>query len=300
MAAFPLSSYPDAEVTAYAAANPELFRVTHLSKITINASEREAQQVFASIQDGTITFEDAAKTHSQDSYAEKGGDMGVKLAHELSAEAPGAEDREKLLALGKGDYSDIIKLDSAWAFFRAEDAVSPADTGDPDTVEKIRSYITNFERGRMEDWAVARAEEFILQVQESGFDGAVIEQSLEKRHFGPISVNYGELDLFTTLASLSVGELSGAASDENFWRAAFSTPLNTPSAPLVQGNNVLVLFPLEESPADESASQYIESLLSSYWLSSNAEQSVRSFFLNNEKLEDRFFDTFLRYFWPQE
>jgi hypothetical protein len=300
MAFFSINDYPDSEVIAYAGENPDLFRVTHLSKITVNSSEREARQILDSVKAGTTTFEDAAKTHSQDSYAEKGGDMGVKLAYELTAEAPVAENREKILALGKGDYSDMVKLDSGWAFFRVEDAPYAADTGDAAVLEKVRSYIREFERGRMEDRAIARAEEFIAQAAESGFDGAVIEQSLEKRHFGPVPVNYGELDLFTTLASFQVGELSGAASDENFWRTAFSTPLNTPSSPLVLGNNVLVLFPLEESSADESVPGNIESLLSSYWLSYNAEQTIRSFFLNNEKLEDRFFETYLRYFWPQE
>jgi hypothetical protein len=300
MTFFSIDSYPDSEITAYAEENPDLFRITHFSKITINSNEREARQIFDSIKAGTTMFEDAARTHSQDSYAEKGGDMGVKLAYELTSEVPSAEDREKILALGKGDYSDIIRLESGWAFFRAEDAPHPADTGDPATLEKIRAYITEFERGRMEDWTIDRAEEFIAQSAESGFDGAVIERSLEKRRFGPIPVNYGGVDLFTTLASLQVGEISGAGSDENFWRTAFSTPLNTPSSPLVLGNNVLVLFPLEESEADESVPRDIESLISSYWLSYNAEQSIRSFFLNNEKLEDRFFETFLRYFWPQE
>jgi hypothetical protein len=300
MTFFSAEDYPDSEVIAYGEEHSDLFRGVHLSKITITSSEREVQKILTSIKAGTSTFEEAAATQSQDGYAEKSGDMGIKLFHELSAEVPGAEDREKLLALEKGEYSDIIKLDSGWAFFRAEDAVAPMDLGDPATLEKIRTYIREFERGRMEDWAIARAEEFIAHVQESGFEGALIERSLEKRHFGPISVNYGEVDLFNTLSTLSIGELAGAATDENFWKTAFSTPLNTPSAPLVLGSYALVLFPLEENEADETVSQNIESLLSSYWLSSNMEQTLRSFFLNNEKFEDRFFDTFLKYFLPQE
>jgi hypothetical protein len=296
MAVFSIEAYPDSELISFAEENPDLFRVTHLSKITINSSERDARGILNSIKEGTTTFEEAATAQSQDSYAEKGGDMGVKLFHELSPEVPGAEDREKLLALGKGDYSDIIKLNAGWAFFRAEDAVSPADTGDPATVEKIRSYLRGFERGRMEDWAIARAEEFIAQAQESGFDGALIEQSLEKRSFGPLPVNYGDVDLFTSLASFSVGELYSAPWDENFWKTAFSTPVNTPSAPLPLGGNVVVLFPREESDADESVSQSIESYLNSYWLSYHAEQSLQSFFLNSQKLESRFDEAYRRYF----
>jgi hypothetical protein len=300
MAFFSTDAYPDSEISAYGEENSGLFRNTHFSKITVNSSEREARKVLDSIKEGTTTFEEAAAAQSQDIYAEKGGDMGVKLFYELSTEVPGPEDRETLLSLGKGEYSDIIKLDSGWAFFRAEDDVTPMDPDDPAALEKVRAYILEFERGRMEDWAIAQAEEFIAQAQESGFEGALIERSLEKRHFGPISINYGEVELFNTLSAFSIGELAGAVSDENFWKTAFSSPVNTPSPPLVLGSNVLVLFPLEESIADESVSENIESLLSSYWLSSNAEQSMRSFFLSNEKFEDRFFETYLKYFWSQD
>jgi hypothetical protein len=298
MTVFSLDAYPDAEVVSYAEENPGLFRSIHLSKITVKAGERNARQVLASIQEGTATFEEAAAAQSEDSYREKGGDMGIKLAHELVVEVPAEEDREKILALQKGEYSDIVKVDSGWAFFRVEEAASPADLGDPATLEKIRSYMWTFERGRMERWAIARAEDFSALVRERGFEAAVIEQSLGKRSFGPLTVNYGGVDLFSSLAAQGVSEISGADTDEYFWSTAFSTPLRTPSVPLVQGRNVLVLFPLEELEADETTIQNIESTLTSYWLSYNAEQNLRSFFLNSEKLVNQFSDTYRRVFLP--
>jgi hypothetical protein len=307
MVAFPLSSYPYTEVTAYAAANPDLFRVTHLSKITINSSEREAQQVFASIQDETITFEDAAKTHSQDSYAEKGGDMGLKLAYELSSEIPDTQERAALIALSKGAYSSVIKVPSGWAFFRVEEDTYPVNTEDPALFEKIRAYITEFERGRMEDWLINQAQEFIaaanesdfdLEANTSPFDTAAAAKGLTKESFGPLPLNYGGTDLFTTLASLSVPGLASAGSNENFWRTAFFTALNTSSEPLVIGDNVVVLYPREETGKEESELESIKSMYTSYWLSYKTEQSVRSYFLSSDKLEDRFMNVFLQFFLP--
>ncbi|MDR3342929.1 MAG: SurA N-terminal domain-containing protein [Treponema sp.] len=298
MAAFPLSDYPDTEVIAYTLSNPGLFQVTHLSKIAINSSEREARQILATVQEGTQTFEDAARTHSQDGYAEKGGDMGIKLAYELSTEVPDATERESVIGLAKGAYSPIVKVPSGWAFFRAEDAPHPADTGDAALVAKIRVYITEFERGRMEDFFVNQADALIGLINASGFDAALAQQGLSKRHFGPLPLNYGRVALFTSLASFSVSELTDAVSNENFWQTAFSTPLNTPSKPLVIGNNVVVLYPLEETPADETNAGYIETAYSSYWLSYILDQNVHSYFLTNEKLEDRFFDAFFKYIQP--
>jgi hypothetical protein len=302
MVSFSVDSYPDSEVGAYARERADLFRTVHLSKITVNSGEREARQILSSVKDGSSSFEDAAKAHSQDSYAEKGGDMGIKLAHELAGEVSGDADREKLLALGKGEYSEVMKFGSGWVFFRVEDAVQDADFDDPSVIEKARSYIREFERGRMEDWTVEQAQAFISLVNEFDFNEAVYQRGIEKQSFGPLPVNYGNVDLYTPLSSFpafSAQELSGSHADENFWRTAFSTPVNTPSEPLVQGANVLVLYPTEEIAAEESSFENIESTFSSYWLSYRSEQAIHSHFLNSKKMEDRFFETFFRYFMPQ-
>jgi hypothetical protein len=221
------------------------------------------------------------------------------LAHELSTElGESAGGIAGLLA--KGEYSDVIKLETGWVFFRAEEDPYPADLTDFANQQKVLSYISSFERGRMEDWAIAQAESFIELAKDNTFDQAVFFQGLEKNHFGPVPANYGNVEIFSSLASANVQALSGADTNESFWKAAFSTPLQTPSSPVVQGSNIVVLFPLEESTAEDTITDYIASTLSGYWLSSNSEQSMRSYFLNSDKLEDRFFETYLRVFMPQD
>ncbi|MDR2632614.1 MAG: SurA N-terminal domain-containing protein [Treponema sp.] len=298
MAVLPLRGYPDTELTAYAKAQEALFRVTHLSCITITSNEREAQQILTSISDGTSTFEEAAQTYSQDSYAERGGDMGLKMAYELSSEVPDEQERESLINLAKGELSALVKVPTGWAFFRAEDAPYPADTADAALLEKVRTYVMEFERGRVEDYFIAEAEAFRDAVSESSFADALIQKGLLERNFGPLPLNYGEVPIFTGLSSFSVPELSGAGSNEYFWQTAFSTPLQTPSQPLVIGNTVLVLYPTEESSEDESAGEYIETAYASYWMSSFISQNLRNYFLTSNKLDDRFFDIYFKYIQP--
>jgi hypothetical protein len=298
MAVFSLRDYPDTEISAYAAANADLFRVIHLSRITINSSEREARQILNSIQEGTTTFEEAARTHSQDGYADRGGDMGIKMAYELMFEAPD-EARESLVKLVKGELSALVKVDSGWAFFRAEEAPYPPNTGDATLLEKIRVYIMEYERGRVEDFYIRQAEALIADIKESGFDEALLQKGMDKRNFGPLPINYGGTPLFTALTSFSVPELSSAQSDANFWQTAFATPLQTPSNPLVVGGSVvIVLYPLEETAMDETNVSYTETAYSSYWLPSYINQNIRSYFLNSEKFEDRFFDIYFKYIQP--
>ncbi|MDR3138853.1 MAG: peptidylprolyl isomerase [Treponema sp.] len=307
MAAFSFSDYPETEVTAFAEGNASLFRVTHFSVITIGSSEADAQKILDSIKDGTTTFEDAAHTHSLDSYAERGGDMGIKMAFELSTEIPEAEQREGVIQTAKGAYSPIVKVPLGWAFFRAEEASYPADTADSALLEKIRGYMLNFERGRIEDWLINEAQGLIALIKETDFDSALLEKQREKRSFGPLALNYGGnnlyyngYSLFTALASFSVSELSYADTNENFWQEAFFTPLNAPSNPLVLGDSVAVLYPKEEITEDESAVDTIKTMYSSYWLSYISNRRLRSYFLENDKLEDQFYEAFSKYVLPVE
>jgi hypothetical protein len=298
MVIFPVGNYPDSELIAYGGTNADLFRQTHLSKITVSSSEREARQILSSIKDGTATFEDAARTHSKDEYAEIGGDMGIKTAHELLIDIPDEADREKIIALGRDEYSDVIKIDTQWVFFRAEDDVKPMDISDAAALSQIRSYIQVFERSRMENWAIAQAEDFIALANTDGFDTASDQKGLIKHSFGPIPINYGDVDLFDTLSSsTSIPELSGSSRDEDFWKIAFSTQLNSASQPFVQGGSVLVLFPTSEVEAEESVGDTIQSAYSS-WAGNALEQSLKYYFLYSDKMVNRFDETFYRYLGP--
>jgi hypothetical protein len=308
MAVFSVDAYPETEYQAYINEHPELFRSVHLSIISIDTNEKEARKILNSVKNGDMTFEDAAKSYSKDRYANSGGDMGIMMFHEMNVDIPDVSAREQVVALARNEFSDVIKLNSTssynddltlWSFFRVEEPVQSADPSDQAVMEKVRSYVRNSERGLMENWAIAQADIFIEIVNKIGFDEALAAEEMEKRSFGPIPLNYGDVDLFTTLTSQSVLELSRASSDENFWKVAFSTPVQSPSKPVVQGSNVLVLFPNRETSAEESAIESIVNIYDSYWLSYASEHALQQHILNSPKMEDRFYDVYRRYFMEQ-
>jgi peptidyl-prolyl cis-trans isomerase D len=296
MTAFNVDAYPEEEYEAYAREHSDLFRGARLSMITVSSSEREARQVLDSIKNGETTFEDAARAHSKDMYADRGGDMGMKMFHELSVDIPEDETRDIVISLAKGDYSSVIKTAAGWFFFRCEESAQKADLDDPAVMEKVKSYLRNFERGRMENWAIDKADAFIALANEHGFDEALALQKLESGSFGPVPINFGNVDLFTTLQSQSAPELAGSAENENFWKVAFSTPVGKPSQWIVQGSRVLVLFPVEEIEAEADRQETVASNFSAYWLDYMIGQSMQQFFLNNPKMEDKFMDAYFRNF----
>jgi hypothetical protein len=295
-AAFDLRNYPDTEVTAYGTQNSALFRTVHLSRITITAGEREARQILASVQDGTSSFEDAARNQSQDTYADRGGDIGVQMAYELSTIINDEAEREKILALRRGELSDIIAIGESWVFFRAEEDPVPADTGVQ--TEQIRSYILRFERGRMVDYFVRRAEELRARAAaggEGGFDAALGEAGLQKFTFGPLAVNYGNLEFFPPLRNIegfSDTILSTFAVTDSFWQTAFYTPLGTVSEPLELGDQVLVLLPREAVEVGEE-SESARFSFQRYSLS--ATRNIDPFFIQSPKLKNQFWETYSRY-----
>jgi hypothetical protein len=219
--------------------------------------------------------------------------MGIRHLYELDNDLP-VQSREGILSLRKGDISEVIKIDDdTWVFYKIEDELKNADFDDNTVFTKVRYYVRNEQWRLMEDWAVARAEEFIMQAQETDFTGAASGKNINS--FGPVPLNYGNVDLFTTVESIA-SELSNVSTNENFWKIAFSTPVNTPSRPFVQGNNVIVLCPKEEIEADDHELDEINAKYSSEWFFNTIEQSLIAYFLNRPKMDDRFDSVYNRIF----
>ena len=294
LAVFPFDSYPDSQVITFANENPNLFTMVRLSKISMS-SEREARQIREQVVSGAITFEDAARAHSQDWFADRGGDMGLLMAHELMFDIRDEPTRLAIINLPRGAISDVVRDrgNEGWAFYRIDDYAHPLDVNDPSQIARARNYIMWFMRGQVEDWLMAEAERFSARAEEVGFELATSDVDITRHSFGPIPVNFGSSALFASVEASGIPELAGADTNPFFWRAAFNTPLMTASRPFVMGNNILVLFPQEESEADEWNIELIE-LYYPFWVQAGLEQSYHMYFLTNERLDDRFDATFWR------
>jgi len=303
MVSFNVDDYPESEYLNFAQSNRDLFGKIHLSKITVN-NEREAKRILESIRNGTTTFEEAARSQSQDNLKDTGGDMGSRYSYALDNEIPNLTDRKVIFNLTQGEVSEVINVGENFVIFRIEEKLIEADLDDYTLLEGVRYYVRNYERGRMEDWAVSQANDFIEEANKTSFTEEANYRNLVIDNFGPLPVNYGGVDVFTSLESFSISifnsqELGSLALNEDFWKLAFSTNLNTPSKPMVQGKYVLVLLPTDESETEEDVKENIASMYSSFWLNGSDEypgvtqQSIQYYFINNkEKMVDNFMDAY--------
>lgn len=299
LVAFPLSSYPDSEVSSFVAANPDLFAGIELSAVSVETTEADAKKILDQVKGGKLAFEEAAKAQSKDGYAAEGGSMGRKAAFELISIIPDEAARKGVMALAAGEYSGVVKTSVGWSFFRCDQGAAPADASDAGFIAKARTYMRNFERGRMEDYLVARAASFKEKAATAGMDAAAAEFAVEKKSFGPTPLNYGDFELFRDLASFQLPELSGASTNEAFLKAAFSTPVAGIADPVVVGERVLVLKVLEQRAAEDSSSSIID-FYYPYLVSQLSERALKDSVLKSDKLDDRFIQTFIDNFMPKQ
>jgi hypothetical protein len=307
-AVLPLSAYPDSEVAAWAAANAGLFRHLKLARISVSKSQAEAERILKQVKAGTVKWEDAAKANSTDGFADKGGSMGPKYFYEIQSDLAKKEDAEKVASLKAGEYSEVLTtLSGAWVIFKAEEAATAADPADPLVLKDARAYILRVERGRIEDWATAQATA-LSKTPSADFDKAAKKAGLEVKTSGPFPLNYGDVDfsaygqripLFQKINSASAPELAKASTNEAFLQAIFSLAPGAVSAPLVLGDNVLVVKVKEAGAAtDEDLASL--SLYYPYFYQQKASYEVQDVFLKSPLLKDNFMNIFFKYLMPKQ
>ena len=319
MVSIPRSAYPDSELSAFAASRPEPFMTIHLSRITM-AGEKEARQLLDSVRGGKTSFEDAARNHSTDFDKDKGGDMGLRMAYEMYTYLQEEADRASVASLRKGEFSPLLKApNNSWIFFRAEETPYRADLSQEENLAKVRSYMNQFEGGRLENWLVARMEELAAGAKERDMGLLAFIESLKEKEgeaarfaalesvntgtFGPVNLNYGNMGgsradqgimLFTHTLNIEANpELSAAISNEIFWRNIFFTPLNASSAPFTLGDAIAVLTPVEETAEDEASSANIANFYTWGWMYNSIQMDINSAFMASAKFENNFISVML-------
>ncbi len=302
--AFPLERYADAELDTWAKANAGLFRKAGVSRITVTSSQSDAEKILKQVRENKLAFEDAAKSHSKDAYADRGGDAGSVFFHQFSADFKDKAEAEKIFSLPKGELSGVTKLgDKVWAFYRINSAAAEADLSKDESRTEVRDYLYTTERGTLETWALARAKSF-SEAAASGFDKAARGAGLSPKSAGPFLVNtgnpsfvaYGQaIPLFDAFDASKTPELAAAANDEAFVTEAFSLPKGKVSKPLVLGDNVIVFQVTGDEPARDDGLAMVKFAFP-YFQQQTVDTSIRNGFLTSKKFKDGFNETFYRVF----
>ena len=297
VAQFELDEVPQDLISDYAEDNEARFRSAELSMINLGPDRELAERVLELLENEEDTFENLAQEFSidEESAADRGR-RGRVFRYQLEQEILNVDDVESLLATSEGEYTPIIDTETGYAIYRVDSAAQSADLDDEETLEVVRSYLEQFDRGLLEDYMFERAEDFAFAVR----DGADFETTLEDRparlvetNFFPINV--GGQPFMPQIETVGGETLGNATQSEDFFRAAFSAGLNEVSDPVVLENTVVVLMPVDEREQEPADSQQIAAMVPQLYQQYQGAEIERSL-LDPSLIEDNFNQAFSRHF----
>ncbi len=298
-ASLSFSDFPQEEVLEFANTNTELFKRIKLSRILVKSSQNEALEIRKKLLQQISSFEELAKAHSKDTYAEKGGDMGWRYYYDLEGDFHSSESLQAVFALKEGELSDVIEGSFGWMIFRCDaEAIAP-QFADQETLDQVRDYMMRYERGRVEDYFWTTAEGFQTSAQEKGFFQACEAMKIMPHETPRFPINY--LGVFFTKPVRSTTDepnLSSASYNQDFFEQAFALGEDEISDPIILDDQIIVLKLKEERPAPEDESNLRKSYYQAL-VAQSIENDLQAELMDSDKLVDNFTEVFYRYFIPR-
>jgi peptidyl-prolyl cis-trans isomerase D len=292
---FSFASYPQERVRSFAEQNRDRFRRIKLSSILVKTSERDAQEVRRKLTDRTSSFEELARTHSKDAYAEKGGDMGWRYFFDLEADFDKPEAVEKVFALQEGEISPVLHNKYGWAIYRCDSPSLNIDLENPEALQEVRNYVMRYEKGMVEDYTVQQADSFRARVRDVGFLGATLERGSRVAVTEFFPINFQGFYFMAPVRSATQGfDLSAAASSEDFFVKAFALPPKGVSEPILLDDQVIVLELAEVRQAPKSEMDILSDYVN-YYAQQSLEQDLQNTLLDPQNIQDDFNSTFYQH-----
>lgn len=304
-AIFKTENIPSEFFTNYASTNLEKFSKASLNKITIFSSEEDAKTLLAKILSDEMSFKEAAIAESKDSYAAEGGNAGEMYFYELATDAESEEISNTVFALKDKETSDVIKTSYGWVLYQMINTPVMPDFTSEDLVNDIKQYMSQNEKGLLEDYLVSQGTEFSDSVSNGDFLSTAVSMNIESGTTEYFSINYGNNRIIPssiTNATLQNSAFSNAAYDELFLERIFKLNNNGDiSDPLVLGNNIIMAQLVGSQKSDkipeESMEYYkyqIESEISGY-----IQSDLQNLVLDSDLFENNFITTYAKIFYSK-
>jgi len=300
LVSFPFDDYPKEEIAAFARQNQERFRRIKLSRILIKSNEREAGEIRTKLIDRTGSFEELARAHSKDIYAEKGGEMGWRYYYDLEADFEDGEPVETIFQLQETEISPVLESRFGWIIYRCDTPALEPDFNLEETLQIVRDYMMRYEKGLIEDYVLSQAESFRERVDDVGFLGATLETDYAVGLTDYFPLNYQSYYFLSPVRSpLEQVNLSAAAFSEDFFIQAFSLAPGEVSSPILLDDQVIVLRLDDVREPPEREMELLDDYYT-YYARQSSEQDLQNTLLNPDYIQDDFDRTFYEYVFPRQ
>ena len=266
--AFSMKTFPEENTKEFAKNNSDKLAKYDLAVITAS-DEGKAKDVAKRINNAEITFEDAVTSYSTKSVGDsESGKIAQNRQYQIEGLFKDKEDAAQIIALAKDAVSNPVELNSGWAIFKCLGERAAADFDTAEDLQAATNYIFSHQKGVVQDYYTARANDFIAAAATSGFNDACAKFGLEKQTTPSFALNWNNSSLVGKSSVEDKPELKGALTNEGFLQEAFKLGQGELSSPLVvsSSDSIVVLrcveiaqggTPAEDAPrliGDEIAS----------------------------------------------
>lgn len=290
---FDASGYPDDLARQYALANPALFTLIDISVITMN-DEDAAKSLREKIVSGSVSFSDAAKENSLDTFAAEGGRAGVHYLYELQSNFTNAEEVNVLFSTKEGGVSQVFSTPAGYAVYRVEKAPFIPDLDDPLVLADVKTYIGARDTDVMAAYLEQQAGEFATKTAGAGDLSAAAEAAgLEVMQVEPTPANIGGSNYLSGFMYTDpAGYLNAVSQDVHALRNLYTLPVGSISDPIASNNAYVVAKVTSEGTTDSGMGDYLR-LIYPYLSQSQIQQDLIQSVFTSDAFEDNFFTAFL-------
>lgn len=286
MISYKLSDYPDEAKVSYGKSNVEKFIKYDVSIITVN-EESEAKNVLKRLNSEEITFDDAVSIYSEKFYSGDNGQLNSPYAYQIMNMMDKSDDAAAVMALSSGELSGIIQTKYGYSIFKGNGPAENPDFSSEDMIRTVYSYLTSYENSTIENYLIAKANDFRSSASMNGFEKACEDNNLEMQKIDPFPLNYGNAAIAASV-NTSNPALTGADTNENFLKKVFSLKENEVSEPVVVGEYVVVA---KYNPAYVDESEPVTVLDQ---IPTMDEESASSVIMSNPNLVNDFATTYFK------
>jgi parvulin-like peptidyl-prolyl isomerase len=173
----------EATLRDFYAENPLLFERTHAAHILIKDDEAKAEEIYIRVSEDPDQFEEIARQESQDTTAEKGGDLGWFYRDDMVAEFS-----EAAFKLKKGEISPPVKTVFGYHIIKA--LANPEVQPFEEALNRVKQeYVSEFKE-QVEKATSEKSRSFLEQAGQSPdrFDDTAREMGLRVRRTDYITV----------------------------------------------------------------------------------------------------------------
>ncbi|MFA5569950.1 MAG: peptidylprolyl isomerase [Sphaerochaetaceae bacterium] len=290
---FDSSLFPDETAIEYAQKHPSLFTLLDISVIT-SASKEQAESVKSLIEQQQLSFEDAARQHSLDQFAQEGGKAGTWYLHELQHNFDIPEEVNVLFSTAEGSLSPIFIGGGGYTFYRVNKGPFEPDFNESDVIADIKTYLSLHDESALssylEEQAIAFAQDAV-QAKNLASDAQRANLTTVSVESTPINIGLSQL-LSGFMYTDQGGSLAELSQDTTAITALYTQPVGSIVGPFKTSDGYIVVGIDSQEPM-ESDLQAQFTMFYPFLAQQRTQQDTVNAIFSSDKLEDNFLPVFI-------